>query len=99
MWLETVISVVMQMPTETAFYYGPDFHCFHNKAFAKLLPGDPSPFGEPAKVGWYRTYDRLEFYLQSAWQGKPVAFQDDLWFFLSAEHDYTIETCEFGTAV
>jgi hypothetical protein len=93
-WLETVISLVMHVPTETAFYFGPNYHCFHNKAFAKLLPGEPSPFGEPAKVGWYRTFDRLEFYLQSAWEGKPVAFQDDLWFFLSTEHDSSIETCE-----
>ncbi|KAJ9116333.1 hypothetical protein QFC22_004773 [Naganishia vaughanmartiniae] len=91
-WLETVISVVMQVPTECAFYFGPEFYCFHNKAFAKLLPGNPSPFAEPAKVGWYRTYDRLEFYLKAAWEGKSVAFQDDLWFFLSAEHDYSIET-------
>ncbi|KAI5449034.1 hypothetical protein NCC49_005647, partial [Naganishia albida] len=91
-WLETVISLVMHVPTETAFYFGPDYRCFHNKAFAKLLPGEPSPFGEPAKVGWYRTFDRLEFYLKSAWEGKPVAFQDDLWFFLSTEHDSSIET-------
>lgn len=93
-WLETVISLVMHVPTETAFYFGPEYHCFHNKAFAKLLPGEPSPFGEPAKVGWYRTFDRLEFYLKSAWEGKPVAFQDDLWFFLSTEHDSSIETCK-----
>lgn len=97
-WLETVISIVMQTPTETAFYYGPQYHFFHNRAFAKLLPGDPSPFGEPAKIGWYRTFDRLEFYLKSAWEGKPVAFQDDLWFLLSDEHKFSVETCESATS-
>lgn len=94
-YLKTIISLVMATPTEAAFYHSKEYHMYHNRPFAKLLPGNPKPFGNPARIGWWRTWERLGYYLDRAWDDKPVAFHNDLWFFSSPDHPFTIETCEY----